>query len=72
MMNGAIPTRTPRHLRAGLMVYLTAADRQQLREALKAEGIYSASSWFRQMAMQKLKQAVPQAREGHADVDAQA
>jgi hypothetical protein len=44
-----------RNLQAGLIVYLKPGDRQRLHEALRAEGIYSASSWFRQMAMAKLK-----------------
>ena len=49
--------RPRRYLEAGLMVYLTPADRQRLREILKQEGIYSASSWFRTLAMQKINGA---------------
>jgi hypothetical protein len=59
--------RHKRHLEAGLMVYLTPADRRRLREMLRSEGIYSASSWFRQMAMQKLREG-SQEGAGH-DID---
>jgi hypothetical protein len=57
-------TRRHRYLEAGLMVYMTPTDRRRLREMLKAEGIYSASSWFRQIAMQKLREG---AQEGTGD-----
>lgn len=53
MKDATTPRR--RYLQAGLVVYLEPRDRQRLHEALRAEGIYSASSWFRQMAMAKLK-----------------
>jgi hypothetical protein len=39
------------------MVYLKPEDRQRLREVLKAEGIYSASSWLRQLVIQKITHA---------------
>jgi hypothetical protein len=54
-MNAATPA--PRQLGAGLMVYLTRAQRQQLREVLKEEGVYSASAWLRQLVVQKLRAA---------------
>jgi hypothetical protein len=48
---------TARNLQAGLIVYLTSAVREQLKEVLKAEGVYSTSSWLRQQIMAKLKDA---------------
>jgi hypothetical protein len=50
-------TITPPKPDAGLMVYLTRAQRQQLREVLAGEGIYSASGWLRQIVVQKLREA---------------
>jgi hypothetical protein len=60
-------TRRHRYLEAGLMVYMTPTDRQRLREMLKAEGIYSASSWFRQIALQKLREGVQERAEHGID-----
>jgi hypothetical protein len=62
-----VTTRRHRYLEAGLMVYLTSADRQRLRQILKAEGIYSASSWFRQMAMRKLREGAQEGAEHDID-----
>jgi len=56
-----------RHLDAGIVVYLTPTDRQRLREALRAEGIYSASGWFRQLAIQKINHVAPAQEPSHAD-----
>lgn len=44
-------------LGAGLIVYLRPTDRQQLRDMLRQEGIYSVSGWFRGLALRKLKAA---------------
>jgi hypothetical protein len=54
-------------LGAGLVVYLRPFDRQQLRERLRQEGIYSVSGWFRGLALQKLREGAQEGA-GH-DID---
>jgi len=54
----------PSELGAGLMVYLTRTQREQLREVLRHEGIYSASGWLRQVVVKKLRES---ADEDHRD-----
>jgi hypothetical protein len=61
-------TSSPRNLDAGLIVYRTPEDRRRLREVLKKEGIYSASSWLRQQIVAKLRAAEAGSREpAHAE-----
>jgi hypothetical protein len=47
----------PRELGAGLMVYVSREQREQLHEVLKRDGIYSASSWLREIIVHKLREA---------------